>query len=136
MRATLEEAHRATMLNPRAAALYGVLCQPGELLVVLGWDGWPVQIEKPTNHKDQRATWSTKINGNSFTRLEACDLEGRPVFTLLLSSSISPRSTDESICFFTLELEQVAGLQGGMNDILVGLPQFTMVHLFDNGFRY
>ena len=135
MRATLEEAHRATMMNPRAAALYSVLCQPGELLVLLAWDGWPVQIEKPTNHKDQRATYSTKINSNSFTRLEACDPEGRPVFTLLLSSSISPRSTDEFLSFFNLELEQVTRLRGGLNDMLVGLPQFIMVHLFDNGFR-
>ena len=71
-------------MNPRAVALYGVLCQPGEKLCVMVWDSWAVQIEKPGNHKDQRATWSTKIHGNAMSRLEASDLEGHPVSTLPL----------------------------------------------------
>ena len=136
MRAVLEELHRATMMNPRAVALYSVLCLPGQLLVAMAWDSHPVQIEKPSNHRDQRASWSTKHHGNSFSRLEGCDMEGKPAFTLNLSASVSPRATDESMSFWTLELEQVAGLRGGLTDILVGLPEFCMVHLFDNGFRY
>ena len=43
----LEEVHRATMMNPRAVALYGPLAQPGEKLCVFAHDGWPVLIEKP-----------------------------------------------------------------------------------------
>ena len=124
------------MQNPRAAALFSVLCQPGEKLCMMIWDSWPVKIQKSENHKNQRSSWSTKHHGNSLSRLEASDLEGRPVFTLPLSASISPRATDESMTYFTLELEAVAGLRGGLTQILVGLPGFRMVHLFDNGFRY
>ena len=132
---TLEEIHRATLMNPRASALYGCLAQPGEKLCVVVWDSWPVQVEKPSNHKNQRGTWSTKHHGNSFSRLEGSDLEGRPAFTLNLSASTSPRATDEAMSFFTLHLEAQAGLAGGFTDMLVGLPGYTMVHLFDNGFR-
>ena len=135
MRAILEEVHRATMMNPRAAALYEVLCQPGQKLCLFGWDSWPVQIEKPENHRNQRATWSTKHHGNSLSRMEAVDMEGRPVFTLCLNASTSPRAVDEAMCYFTLELEANAGLVGGLTSMLVGLPDFCMVHLFDNGFR-
>ena len=131
----LEEVHRATMMNPKAAALYGVLCQPGEKLTVLAWDGWNVKIQKPKNPYVQKPTWSTKHLGNSFLRLEACDLEGRPVHALCLSGSISPRCTDESISYYNLELEAVVGMQGGFTDMLVGRPGYRMVHLFDNGFR-
>ena len=131
----LEEVHLATMANPRATAEFGVLCEEGEKLCVFGWDGWPVLMEKPSNHRMQRATWSTKHHGNSFSRLEGCNMEERPVFALLLSSSVSPRSTDESICFYQLMLEAVTGLQGGLTAVLVGLKGYCMVHILDNGFR-
>ena len=135
MRSVLEEVHRATMQNPRAAALFSVLVQPGELLCMLIWDSWPVQIQKPGNHSDQRATWSSKITGNCLARMEACDAEGKPVFKLCTSASTSPRATDEAISFFTLEMEAVTGLRGGLTTMLVSQPGFTMVHLFDNGYR-
>ena len=135
MRSVLEEVHRATMQNPRAAALFSVLVQPGELLCMFIWDSWPVKIQKPGNHKDQRSTWSSKITGNCLSRMEACDLEGKPVFKLCTSASTSPRATDEAISFFTLEMEAVTGLRGGLTTMLVGQPGFTMVHLFDNGYR-
>ena len=133
---TLEEMHRATMMNPRAAALYAPLCQPGEKLCVGVWDSWVVEIQKPENHHDQRISYSTKIKGNGLSRLECSDLEGKPVFTNLLGASSSPRGTDESLSFYLLELEAVTGLRGGMTGMLVGRPGYTMVHLFDNGFRY
>ena len=135
MRAVLEEAHRATLQNERAATLYGVLARPGELLVVLAWDSWPVQIQKAQNHHNQKATWSTKHHGNSLSRLEACDLEGRPVFTINLSASTSPRATDEAMCYFIMDVERTMGMRGGLADKFVGLPGFCLVHLFDNGFR-
>ena len=132
----LEDAHRATMQNSRAAAMFAPLCRPGETLVVLVWDSWSVKIQKPSNHWILKTTFSTKHHGNSFSRLEAVDLEGRPVFTQLLSASISPRATDESMCFFNVDLETQAGLAGGLTDMLKGLPGYCIVHLFDNGFRY
>ena len=132
---TLEEVHRASMMNERASALYGVLCQPGEKLCVIVWDSWPVQIQKPENHRNQRGSWSTKHHGNSLSRLEGCDLEGKPVFTLTLSASTSPRATDEAMAYFILDVEGQAVLTGGFTDKLCGLPGYTMVHLLDNGFR-
>ena len=133
---TLEEIHRATMMNPRAAAEYAPLVPPGNKLCVQVWDSYPIKFEKPGNHRNQRSSWSTKHHGNSLSRLESVDLEGRPVFTLPLSASTSPRATDESMCFFVLQLETQAGLRGGMTEMLVGRPGYTMVHLLDNGFRY
>ena len=133
---TLEEIHRATMMNPRAAEQYAPLVQPGDKLCVCVWDSYPIKFEKPGNHRDQRASWSTKHHGNSLSRMEAVDLEGRPVFTLPLSASTSPRATDESMSFFILQLEAQAGLRGGMTEMLVGRPGYTMVHLLDNGYRY
>ena len=135
MRDLLEEAHRATLMNTRASEVYAELCRNGEKLVVIAWDSWAIKIQKPTNHADQRATWSTKKHCNSCTRMEACDLEGRPVFALNLCSSCSPRSTDEALSFFTADLEGRAGLSGGLNDMLIGLPGYCIVHLFDKGFR-
>ena len=132
---TLEEAHRATMMNPRAAEMFGGLCQPGEKLVIFGWDSWTVKMQKPGNHRDQRATWSTKIHGNCMTRMEASDLEGKPVFKLCLGASTSPRATDESLSFSMMETEMVTGQRGGMLDMFVGLPGYCLVHLMDNGFR-
>ena len=135
MRDLLEEAHSATMRNTRASALYGHLCRNGEKLVVIAWDSWLVKIQKPENHSDQKATWSSKKHCNGCTRMEACDLEGRPVFALNLGSSCSPRSTDEAILYYTLDLEGREGLSGGLTDMLVGLPGYCIVHLFDKGFR-
>ena len=119
-----------------AAAVFAPLVQPGQKLCMVIWDSWPLQIQKPGNHKDMRATWSTKIHGSSLSRMEGCDVEGRPVFKLCASASISPRATDESIMYFTLETEAVTGVRGGLTDMLVGEPDYCMVHLFDNGFRY
>ena len=133
---TLEEVHRATMMNPRASELYGGLALPGEKLCVFGWDGWAVKQQKPGNHSDQRASWSTKISGNCMTRLEASDLEGKPVFKLCLGASTSPRATDESLSYFMMEMEMVTGQRGGMVDMFTGLPGYCLVHLMDNGFRY
>ena len=121
-------------MNPRASAVYGVLCRPGEKLCVLVWDSWPVLIEKPTNHQPQKASWSTKVYENAFSRLEACDLEGRPIFMLCLAASLSPRATDESLCAHLLEIEAVSGIEGGLSTMLDGAPGFCVVLLFDNGF--
>ena len=67
--------------------------------------------------------------------MEGCDLEGKPVFTLNLSASTSPRATDEAMAYFILDVEGQAVLVGGFTDMLCGLPGYTMVHLLDNGFR-
>ena len=131
----MEEVHRATMSQERASNVFGVLAQPGEKMCVFVWDGFPVKIEQPSNHHDGSATFSTKHHGHSLNRIEAVDLEGRPVFTLNLSASISPRATDESMSFFNLDTESTMGLQGGFIAMLVGLPGYLMIHLFDNGFR-
>ena len=58
------------------------------------------------------------------------------MLTFNLSSSISPKSTDEALAWFQLDLEAKAGLHGGLTDMLVGLPGFCVVHLMDNCFRY
>ena len=131
----LEEVHRATMQDERAAAIFAPLFQPGERYGVLVWDGWPVKIQKPENQFNQKGTFSTKHKGNSFNRIEAVDLEGRPVFTMILAASTSPRATDEAICYFNLDMEARTGMQGGLTAKLVGLPGYPLLHLFDLGFR-
>ena len=91
MRDVLEEVHRATLMDERASALYEPLVPPGNKLCVFVWDGYPTELEKPKEQSDQRSTHSTKTKGNCMNRIEAVDLEGRPVFKLCLSASISPR---------------------------------------------
>ena len=132
----LEEIHRATMIDPRASALYAPLVRPGEKLAVVVWDSYTVDIQKPGNHRESRATFSSNIKGHCFLRMEGSDLEGRPVFKLCPSASTSPRATDESISYFTLEMEAVIGQRGGFRDMLIGQPGNCMVHLLDNGYRY
>ena len=135
MRDVLEEIHRATMMDERASSLFAPLVPPGNKLGLVCWDSMPSEIEKPTDPRDQRGTFCTKTGGNCFLRTEGVDLEGRPVFKLCMSASISPRATDEGVCHYTLETEEVAGLPGGLKEMLVGLPGYTLVHLFDNGYR-
>ena len=100
------------------------------------WDGVPTKFETPENHKNKKGCFTTKHHGTSFNRLEGVDLEGRPVFLICLAASTSPRATDEAMCYFLLELEENAGLDGGLKAMLVGAPGYCMVHYFDNGFRY
>lgn len=133
----LEEAHRATNQNERAAALYNHLLQqgqPNDKLVVLVWDTIPIKIQRVGNHSDQRALYSTKIKGHALTRLEACDLEGRPVFNHTFSASTSPTATDEATCFAVLDHKLTNNIDGGLKTQLLGLPGYSMVHLFDHGF--
>ena len=132
---TLEEVHRATMMNPRVAEMLAPLVQPGEKLCALASDSFQVRFEKPEHQGNQNGSWCTKHHGNSLSRWEMVDLEGRPVFTLPLSASTSPRATDESMGYFVLDLEAVAQIQGGLTEILVGLPGYRVVHFFDNWFR-
>ena len=73
-------------------------------------------------------------NKNYVNRIEAVDITGRPIFSLLLSASISPRATDEGIAAFFAELEALAPQNGSLAAILRGLPGYRMVHLFDKGF--
>ena len=136
MTSVLEEVHRATMQHERAAATFAPLFRPGERFGVVVWDGWPVTIQKSENHFIQKGTYTPKHHGNSFNRIEAVDLEGRPVFAMLLAASTSPRATDEAICYFHLDMEARTGMQGGLTAMLVGLPGYPLVHLFDLGFRY
>ena len=122
--------------RPAVPAQPAVPALPAEKLCVFGVDSWPILTQKPQNHHNQRATWSTKHHGNSLSRLEFCDLEGRPVFLVNLSASTSPRATDEAMCYFNLDMEARTGLRGGLTDKLVGLPGYCVVFLMDNGFRY
>ena len=135
MREVLEEIHRATMMDERAAALYEPLVPAGNKLCVVCWDSFPAKVDKPTNQRDQKGTFCTKTGGNCLLRTEGVDLEGKPVFKLCMCASISPRATDEGVCHFILDTEEVVGLPGGLKAMLVGLPGYTMVHLFDNGYR-
>ena len=123
------------MMDSRASSLYAPLVRPGEKLGLVCWDSHAVEFQKPGNHRENRGTYCPKIKDHCFLRMEGSDLEGKPVFKLCPSASTSPRATDESISYFTLEMEAVIGQRGGFRDMLVGLPGYCMVHLFDNGYR-
>ena len=67
-------------------------------------------------------------------RMECSDMTGIPQCSLVLTASISPRCTDESICWNICDDDATLGLQGSLSRILTGLPGYCMVHLFDRGF--
>ena len=62
-------------------------------------------------------------------------MEGQPVFMTCLAASSSPRATDEALSYFLCDLEGVAGINGGLTAVIVGLGDYCIVHLFDQGFR-
>ena len=67
-------------------------------------------------------------------RMECSDMTARPQFSLVLTASISPTCTDESICWNICDDDATLGLQGSLSRVLCGLPGYVMVHLFDRGF--
>ena len=69
-----------------------------------------------------------------FSRLECVDMTGRPVFTLPLSASITPRASDGGIAAFFAEMEALAPTNGSLQAILRGLGGFRVIHIFDKGF--
>ena len=95
----MEEAHGATLSDERTAAMFyrAGIVPNGDKLCVLVWDSRPIKMQKPRSLRHGRRTFSGKTKGNCATLLSACDLEGKPVFTLPVSPSISPNCTDESL---------------------------------------
>lgn len=61
-------------------------------------------------------------------------MTGRPVFSLPLSASITPRATDGGIAAFFAEMEALAPTNGSLQAILRGLGGFRVIHIFDKGF--
>ena len=95
----LEEVHGATLSDERTTAMFyrSGIVPIGHKLCVLVWDSRPIKMQRPRNLRHGRQTFSGKVKGNCATLLSACDLEGKPVFTLPVSPSISPNCTDESL---------------------------------------
>ena len=120
MLAVLHEAATATATNARLSEFFAPIVQPGTRLVVLAWDGIALHIQKPSDHRNFRQLYSTKDCRQSVSRLEAIDSEGQVVFSLPIAMSSSPRGCDESVCSYQLELETLAGQQGGFEDMLTG----------------
>ena len=81
---------------------------------MLGGGGGPVQRaqNRQTTKKNNMAAYPV---GDP-----AIDSEGRVVFSLPIAMSSSPRGCDESVCSYQLELETLAGQQGGFEDMLTG----------------
>ena len=71
----------------------------------------------------------------TYSRLEACDATGNIVYTTLLSVSISPNGTDESVSFCNVNTESRLGLTGGMARVFTGLPGYRVVNIIDKGFK-
>ena len=57
------------------------------------------------------------------------------MYTTLLSVSISPNGTDESVSFFNVNTESGLGLTGGMARVFAGLPGYRVVNIIDKGFK-
>ena len=152
-RQMLEDSHHATVLNARSFASYAPLLQnPADKLVVLSWDSTDLPICHSSNQALQKQSYTTKSNSNALhrfassltdtltcyccylSRMECSDMTGIPQFSLVLTASISPTCTDESICWNICDDDATLGLQGSLSRVLCGLPGYTMVHIFDRGF--
>ena len=87
MTALLDEAAAATAQNQRIAETYSVLKQnQNDRLIHLCWDSYCVRVESSADHWNSRILYSGKIHASSYSRMEAVDSEGRPVFSLDLCS--------------------------------------------------
>ena len=136
MTALLDEAAAATAQNQRIAETYSVLKQnQNDRLVHLCWDSYCVRVESSADHWNSRILYSGKIHASSYCRMEAVDSEGRPVFSLDLCISCSPKGCDESCAAYQLMLDNQAGQNGGFAALLNGggIPGYCLVHDFDRG---
>ena len=68
-------------------------------------------------------------------RMEAATIGGMPIFSIPVTSSSSPLSTDESIMSNILRIEEAAGTAGGLLDLMLSIPGFKAIHVFDKGFK-
>lgn len=83
------------------------------------------------------------LTNTIYSRLEACDAGGIVVYTTLLSVSISPNGTDESVSFHNVNTESQLGINGGMarvfcglpGDRALGIPGYRVVNIVDKGFK-
>ena len=64
-------------------------------------------------------------------RLDVCDAVGKPVYSLPLTASISPRATDENVSSYFHFVEQLSPNHQSFEKLLRGLPGYRIVHLFD-----
>ena len=67
-------------------------------------------------------------------RMECSDMTGIPQWSAVLTASISPTCTDESIMYNLCDDDATLGLQGSLSRVICGLPGYTIIHLFDRGF--
>ena len=67
--------------------------------------------------------------------MECASMSGMPVFSLVLTASISPTNTDESVMANMCLTDHALGLQGNVLRLIRGLPGYRLVHFFDNGFK-
>ena len=128
-----EEAHQATLIDPRTMGIYSHLCQPGTRLVLFAMDSRAVKVQKSSDFHLQKRSLSTKISDNSMQKLTISSMESKPLITFPLMVSISPAGTDESNCEHLITLEE-AGVIGGLLTVLQGQtppdrPQYTLVLL-------
>ena len=87
--------------------------------------------------------------------MRCSDATGFPVYSFPVGSALSPRSTDEGLCYWMRQIEALSphpgiitptsadpvidSLYTGIFELLLrggDLPGFTIVHLFDKGFLY
>ena len=68
-------------------------------------------------------------------RLECVTITGIVLYSCVLTNAITPHNTDESVAANMARTDQQLGKQGNILRLLVGFPDFFLVHLFDNGFR-
>ena len=131
----LNECHQATLRNERAYQVFQQLCQPGEKLVVNIWDSTDQSLPKSGNHSVQKRTFSTKSNENCLHKLECCDATGVVVFTCMVTASITPACSDESVSYHLVTTESRLRLNGGMERVFIGIPGFRVVNLVDKGWE-
>ena len=122
-------------MDQRFCEVVQPLVRPGERVCAFFWDSHPIDINKSENHLNSRMNYSSKDKEPKLHRMEAATIGGMPIFSLPVTSSSSPLATDESIMDNILRIEEAAGTAGGLLDLMMSIPGYKIVHVFDKGFK-
>jgi hypothetical protein len=112
---------------------------PGQVRVpqifALCWDGQAIGIPKINDHEKQRRQFYDKNKKHSLLKISVSGSDGKCYFSLPLAACVTPANTDGELMAFLMTFEAAHNLQGGVREILSGLPGYMPINFGDKGLK-
>ena len=112
---------------------------PGQVRVpqifALCWDGQAIGIPKINDHEKQRRQFYDKNKKHSLLKISVSGSDGKCYFSLPLAACVTPANTDGELMAFLMTFEAAQNLQGGVREILSGLPGYMTINFGDKGLK-